>query len=96
MIKEGTIIYSAIVTKHIGPTDFRGQRVKATTMSAIFGGKPLSATIYFDHELSTARNHQNAAQALLDKLGWTGDWSIGATDTGYVFIKTKATCEVRV
>ncbi len=93
MIKEGTIIYAAIVTKHVAPTNFRGQRVKASIMSSSYIGRPISVTINYDYELSTSRNHQNAAQKLLDKLGWTGDWSIGATDTGYVFIKTKETCE---
>lgn len=94
MIKYEGLIYTAIVTKHLGPTNTIGQRVKAIVMSSAFLDRPKTAiTVSYDYAYSTAYNHRCVAQLLLDKLGWTGDWVMGATDTGYVFIKVAETCE---
>ena len=56
----------AIVTKYIGPTDYRGSRIKATA------GNGQTITIGYDHELSIEKAHRKAAQALCDKMKWTG------------------------
>jgi hypothetical protein len=53
----------AIVTKYLGPTDFRGSRVKATADAG-------SITIGWDDALDTNENHDRAARALCIKLGW--------------------------
>lgn len=49
-----------IQTKFIGPTNYRGARVKATNVTS---GK--SVTIPWEHELDCAENHLNAAKACL-------------------------------
>ena len=69
----------AITTKYLGPTNFRGSRVKASAEAG-------SVTISWDHALDTRQNHAAAALALLDRLGWTGEWVQGGTSDGYVFV----------
>ena len=53
----------AIFTKFIGPTNFRGSRVKAVAD----GG---TITIGWDHALNPEANYRTAAEALRAKLGW--------------------------
>lgn len=55
----------AIVTRYLGPTNFRGSRVKATC-------EALSVTISWDHALNSTGNHTRAAKELASRLGWTG------------------------
>lgn len=69
----------AIQTKYIGPTNTKGSRIKATA----FGG---SVTVSYDDALSQEKNHQAAAIALAEKLGWSGAIHGGGTLTGYVFV----------
>jgi len=77
----------AIVTKYLGPTDYRGSRVKATAQAG-------SMTVPWDHALDPAENHRAAAFALAKRLGWARDpswrtdWHGGAlpNDTGYAFV----------
>ena len=76
-----TICHQAIVTKHTGPADHRGPRVKASA----FAG---SVTLEWDDALTTSGNHAAAAQALCDKYGWTGEYVMGGTETGHVFVST--------
>jgi len=54
----------SISTRYLGPTDFRGSRVKAITSSG------LSITISWDDALDLDGNHDAAAIALVRKLGW--------------------------
>jgi hypothetical protein len=61
----------AIVTKYLGPTNFRGSRVKATCEAD-------SITIPWDHAANVEKNHEIAAKALCVKLGWTWDFVGGA------------------
>ena len=56
----------AIVTKYLGPTNFRGSRVKATCAAG-------SLTLSWDDALDVDGNHDAAALALATKLGWRGD-----------------------
>lgn len=71
----------AIMTKYLGPTDYRGSRIKAYTES----GQTL--TIDYPHERNMGADaHSVAALALVKRLGWRGDLIAGATDTGYVFV----------
>lgn len=78
----------AIVTKFLGPTNFRGSRVKATCQAR-------SLTVAWDDAKDVDANHTQAARALADALGWLEDtagrrWSLegGAMpdDTGYAFV----------
>jgi hypothetical protein len=71
----------AIITKYLCPTGFKGARIKATCYSG-------SVTIPYDHSLSGSAVHRKAAEALLEKLQWTGRL-IGGSDPsgqGYTFV----------
>lgn len=57
----------AIVTKYLGPTDHRGSRIKAKSIS-------FSVTLGWDCTLNDGENHQRAARALMEKMGW--NWSL--------------------
>jgi hypothetical protein len=56
----------AIITKYFGPTNFRGSRIKASCEAG-------SLTVSYDYALNIDGNHDAAAKALAEKLGWTGD-----------------------
>ena len=66
-----------ITTKFIGPTNWRGARVKATSTSGA------SVTIPWDHALGIDENHERAADALARKLdhagAFVGGWLPGAS-----------------
>lgn len=78
----------AIITKFIGPTNYRGSRIKAKCQAG-------SITVSYEHGLGTDDNHDAAAKALAEKLGWTGDGYgklVGGglpdgTGNCYVFVK---------
>ncbi len=53
----------AITTKYIGPTNFRGSRVKAICQAR-------SLTVAWDDAKDVNENHTQAARALADALGW--------------------------
>lgn len=53
----------AITTRFLGPTNFRGSRVKATCQAG-------SLTVSWDHALDSEANHDVAARMLAEKLGW--------------------------
>lgn len=71
----------AITTRFIGPTNYRGARVKA---QAAVG----SITVSWDHALNATDNHKAAAKALADKYGWHGTWFSGGMpdERGDVFV----------
>ena len=70
----------AISTRYIGPTNFRGSRIKATS------GGGLSITLHWDYAFNSENNHATAAYALADKYGWAGQWFGGATADGYAWV----------
>jgi hypothetical protein len=72
----------AIVTKFHGPTNVRGSRVSARAEA----GK---ITLSWDHALNSDQNHITAAEALVEKLGWSGHWVGGSIPgtSGYVFVQ---------
>ena len=73
----------AITTKFLGPTNFRGSRIKASAKS----GRDISTTIPYPHELSQPAAHAAAALALCDKMGWTfGLLHQAHTENGCVFV----------
>jgi hypothetical protein len=64
----------AITTKYLGPTNFRGSRVKATAEAG-------SVTISWDDAKSVEANHDAAAAALAAKFGWN-EWTGGRWVSG--------------
>ncbi len=64
-------MHQAITTKYLGPTDYRGARVKAQAQAG-------AVTVNWDHALNPEANHRAAAMALASKYGWTGQWVVGA------------------
>lgn len=73
----------AITTKYHGPTNTRGARITA----AAWAGR---VSIPYPHSLRTEEAHAKAARALIEKMGWHGEWVAGATETGFVFVQTVA------
>lgn len=53
----------AITTRYIGPTNYKGSRVKAKAQAG-------SITIEWDDALNSEDNHTAAAKALMAKFGW--------------------------
>ena len=70
----------AIETKFLGPTNFRGARIKATAQAG-------SVTISYPYD-ERSGDHTLAAIALALKLGWAGRWVEGgrADGRGSVFV----------
>lgn len=74
-----------IRTKYLGPTNYRGGRVKASTIS----GK--SVTLDWDHGANVETNHKRAAIALAGQMEWPGRW-VGCSNEGggYLFAYAQA------
>ena len=74
----------AITTRYLAPTNPRGGRVKARATAS-------ELTVGWEHADNVEQNHARAAYLLATKLGWEGDWRMGAMpgksnrDT-YVFV----------
>lgn len=62
-----------ITTKYLGPTNYRGSRIKATARKASSLGKEMSHTRSYQHG-SSDEEHTLAAKELAAKLGWKGLW----------------------
>lgn len=60
----------AIRTYFIGPTNYRGSRVKAVAAAG-------SITLPWDHALNPLGNHRAAAKALAEQYDWPGRWTPG-------------------
>lgn len=74
------MIYQAIITKYLGPTNTRGARILATTESGI------RHTISYPHELTSDQGHRKAAEELAAKLNWHGKLVAGGLKQGFSFI----------
>jgi hypothetical protein len=57
------VIRQAIITKYLGPTNYRGSRIKAKCQAE-------SLTVSWDSNLGIDENHTAAATMLAQKLGW--------------------------
>jgi hypothetical protein len=79
-------IRQAIVTKYLGPTNFRGSRIKATAAAG-------SITVDWPHALNIENAHAFAACQLAEKFNWTGQWFGGGMpgDNGYCFVLAEDT-----
>lgn len=60
----------AITTKYLGPTSHRGSRISAICAA----GRTIVA---WNHELGVEANHDAAAQKLIEKYKWYGEWQRG-------------------
>jgi hypothetical protein len=60
----------AITTKYIGPTNYRGSRIKARCKAG-------SVTVPWDYAISPNANHIAAARALCVKLQWPYEFDSG-------------------
>jgi hypothetical protein len=84
----------AIETKYLGPTNYRGSRIKATARDTFSSDeRPKSVTVSMDYALDTDANHERAAMALLPKVCNSPDavtMHKGATQRGYVFVVVPA------
>jgi hypothetical protein len=69
----------AIQTKYIGPTNFRGSRIKASD------GDGNYLTISYPYELNSTEAHRKAAEMLRDKMKWTGKLIGGGFKNNYYF-----------
>ncbi len=82
--------FTSIQTKMFGPTNYRGDRVKATAMSSWDNKPKPSVTIPYDYGMRADENHRLAAMKLLPKV--VSEHLIdevilieGACDRGYIF-----------
>jgi hypothetical protein len=76
----------AIVTKYHGPTNFKGARITASDED----GNRIS--ISYPYELSGEAVHRKAAEALKEKMNWSGKLVSGSLKTGYVFVFVGEPC----
>lgn len=81
---------TAIFARYLGPTNYRGSRVVAETADVNSQGKRERITVDWNPAHNSTRNYNDAAKALAVKLGWSGQWIAGGTDTGYVYVRTFA------
>lgn len=65
----------AITTKFLPATNTRGSRIRASAQDG-------SVTVGYNHALGSDPNHDEAAKALIAKLGWGGKWVRGALPDG--------------
>lgn len=75
----------AIVTKYLGPTDYRGSRIVATAEG---GNRPHRIVVSYDDSLSGEACHRAAADALCARLGWDSSSLVGGglpNGRGYAF-----------
>lgn len=73
----------SVFTHYLGPTNHRGSRIKAETSA-----KSFSMTLSWDYALNADANHDRAAQALIAKMNWAGDWVRGSAsdENGNVYV----------
>lgn len=71
----------AITTRFLGPTTYRGARIKAQASAG-------SLTVSWDHKLNSSGNHAAAAEGLARKMAWCGFWAAGGMpdERGDVFV----------
>ena len=88
----------AVETKHLGPTNHRGDRIKATVMQGRpSDGKRETLTVPYEYGKDTEEQHKAAAVKLLDSIYLMGDkefaetfdMEAGSTDRGYVFVPVR-------
>ena len=71
----------AIELKFYGPTKSRGPRIKATAQCG-------TRWTEWDGNQSSDGNFTRAARLFAEHWGWDGRWIGGATENGYVFVRS--------
>ncbi len=74
-------MYQAIKTKYLGPTNFRGSRIKASCN----GG---SIIVDYKYEWDAEKNHEYAALSLQAKMDWSAHHKLvgGSLKNEYVWV----------
>jgi aconitase A len=72
----------AIITTHISPKGLRASRIKAATYD-----RRDSITLEYDVSKNSIGNHQAAARALVEKLGWKGTWVSNHAGKGHAWVR---------
>ena len=70
-----------IETKYHPATNHKPSRISAEA-----SGYQAKIFVSYDHSLNSDDNHTKAANMLLEKLKWTGDYIGGHTKKGMVFV----------
>ena len=82
--------YGAIKTKYLGPTEYRGARIKATEMDSYNQNeRKKSVTIPYDYGFTHERLHRDAAELLLPQVVHNPKivrLVAGGCEDGYVFV----------
>ena len=73
-------MYVAIETHYIGPSNFRGSRIVATTANGH------RVVLSCADSLSSEDNHDRAALALAKQMGWHGKLARGGTKRGNAYV----------
>ena len=78
--------FRSISTAYLGPTNYRGARVR------VWAGddRRRGITLAWDYALDSERNQIRAVAAMIARLGWHGAWTIGGLEPGLV-----AACAIR-
>ena len=87
--------YMAIQTKFLGPTNYRGARIKATGMDTFHSDeRKRSVTVPYDYGSTTEQRHREAAELLLPQIvnePWRVRLVSGAWERGYIFVPVQRT-----
>ena len=70
----------AIETRYLGPTSTKGARIVA------HDGDNNRIVVGYTATLTLIKSYRVAAEALRDKMGWSGELVGGATKRGYTFV----------
>jgi hypothetical protein len=90
--------YMAIQTKFLAPTDYRGDRIKATGMDTFHTDeRKRSITVPYDYGATMEQMHRKAAELLLPQIV-TEPKEVrlvaGAWERGYIFVPVLAKGEL--
>ena len=80
----------SILTRYLGPTNYRGTRVVAE-QSADWGGRRSRIYVDWDYALGNQENHVRAGMKLARKLDWDsrgGEIHLTHTKEGYALVFT--------
>jgi len=82
--------YMAIQTKFLGPTNYRGDRIKATGMDTFHSDeRKRTVTVPYDYGATMEQMHRKAAELLLPQIVSEPDrvrLVAGAWERGYIFV----------
>lgn len=73
---------TAILTQYIAQTTCRPARIKAVAAM----GQSVTVPVYIDIDETDEQLHRRAAEALLAKMGWTGEMIGGGIKGGCAFV----------